>query len=77
MLSLSRDCDAEIRIRLDITIKVLSAQKRGVKSGVDAPSGAQIRRHEISHEPYLRLGNGKANGTADARIQTQMRNIQT
>jgi carbon storage regulator len=47
MLVLSRNCDAEIIIGPDITIKVLGIHKRQVKLGIEAPSGISVRRGEL------------------------------
>jgi carbon storage regulator CsrA len=48
MLVLSRQCESEICIGSDITIKVLKIHKRQVKLGIDAPSGFSIWREELS-----------------------------
>jgi carbon storage regulator len=47
MLVLSRNCDTEVHIGSDITIRVLAIHKRHVKLGIDAPTGLSIWRAEI------------------------------
>jgi len=47
MLVLSRNCESEICIGDDVTIKVLEIHKRHVKLGIQAPSRVAVRRREL------------------------------
>lgn len=47
MLILKRKVNEEIKIKPDITIKILSISDNQVKIGIDAPSDVQIYRAEI------------------------------
>jgi carbon storage regulator len=47
MLVLTRKIDEEIKIGLDVSIRILSISENQIKLGIDAPKSVQIYRGEV------------------------------
>lgn len=50
MLILSRKEDEVIKLGNNVTIKIVSISKSGVKVGIDAPKDMMILRGELAHD---------------------------